>query len=259
MLFEKNIEVLRSPGVELEVCIIPWDSDIFGFQVAQIERVSIHESGQFGGALAELDDWLAENEVRLASCRLGSDRLRESMLLESHGFRFVEMIYSPTLELPFVSAPSQSDLTITAASPEDLPAIKDIAGTAFSTGRFLLDWRLDPALSHKRYQAWVANSFNDEGQQVLKATAGRSVVGFFILEERPDGSVYWHLTAIAPEWQKRGVGKRLWSAMALRHSAAGLRRIETTISAHNAPVMNIYAGLGFRFGAPRMTLHWVRP
>ena len=84
------------------------------------------------------------------------------------------------------------------------------------------------------------------------------MAGFFIVEERPDGSVYWHLTAIAPASQGKGIGKRLWSAMVRRCVDSGASRIETTISAHNTPVMNIYAGLGFRFGSPRLTLHWVR-
>ena len=33
---------------------------------------------------------------------------------------------------------------------------------------------------------------------------------------------------------------------------------ETTISAHNAPVVNLYARLGFRFTRPQATFHWRR-
>ncbi|HEX6006219.1 MAG TPA: GNAT family N-acetyltransferase [Burkholderiales bacterium] len=258
MGFEKNLEVLHGSGVELEVCKIAWDSEVFGFPVAQIERISLHGAGLPVGTIRELAVWLSDNAIRLASCRLASDQLHESMLLEANGFRFVEMIYAPTLELPSRLAAAPSDLAIGPASPQDLPAIKDIAGTAFSTGRFLLDWRLDGTLSHRRYRWWVENSFLDERQQVLKATCGGALVGFFIVEERPDRSVYWHLTAVAPEWQNRGIGKRLWTEMTLRHSARNLRRIETTISAHNTAVMNLYADLGFRFTAPRMTFHWIK-
>ena len=37
----------------------------------------------------------------------------------------------------------------------------------------------------------------------------------------PDASVYWHLTAVAPEWQGKGVGMSLWRTMLLRHRAEG--------------------------------------
>jgi RimJ/RimL family protein N-acetyltransferase len=150
------------------------------------------------------------------------------------------------------------ELVIERAGADDLPAIEAVAGAAFATGRFKLDFRIDPAASDRRYRIWVRNSFADSRQQVLKATVAGDLVGFFIVEERPDRSAYWHLTAIAPAHQGKGIGRRLWAAMVRRHFESGASRIETTISAHNPPVMNIYAALGFRFGAPRMTLHWVR-
>jgi RimJ/RimL family protein N-acetyltransferase len=40
-----------------------------------------------------------------------------------------------------------------------------------------------------------------------------------------------------------------------RHRDRGMTAVETTISAHNLPVMNLYARLGFRFSQAEMTLH----
>jgi RimJ/RimL family protein N-acetyltransferase len=180
------------------------------------------------------------------------------MLLEANGFRFVEMVYRPSLSPIPAIARIDGDLAVSEARLEDLPAIEAIAEGAFSTGRFLLDWRLDRKSSHRRYATWVRNSFEDPRQAVLKACLGGDIVGFFVVEDRPDLSAYWHLTAIATRWQGKGIGKRLWREMVARHHAAGQQRIETTISAHNPSVMNIYAGLGFRFNSPQTTFHWVR-
>ena len=91
--------------------------------------------------------------------------------------------------------------------------------------------------------------------QVVKAVVDGRIAGFFIVEERPDGTAYWHLTAVSPNFQHRGVGKSLWKAMMARHRKAGMHAVETTISAHNTAVMNLYATLGFRFGAAEMTFH----
>jgi L-amino acid N-acyltransferase YncA len=209
-------------------------------------------------AMHEVLDWMNQRQVRLASCRLDSLRLRESILLEENGFRFIEMVYSPWRELTPASAASGADIAIESAQAEDLDAIEHIAGTAFATGRYRLDWRLPADASDQRYRGWVRNSFSDPRHQVLKASVAGEIVGFFIVEVRGDASVYWHLTAIAPSCQGRGYGRRLWQAMVDRHRAAGMTSIHTTISAHNAPVLNIYAALGFRFGAPQMTFHWLR-
>ena len=64
-----------------------------------------------------------------------------------------------------------------------------------------------------------------------------------------------HLTAIAPAFQNRGIGKALWRAMLSRHYQAGMRAVETTVSAHNTAVLNLYAQLGFRLHPGGMTLH----
>ncbi len=93
---------------------------------------------------------------------------------------------------------------------------------------------------------------------LLKAEVEGDLVGFFILEHRPDRSVYWHLTAIAPRWQGKGMGMSLWQTMLLRHRTEGASFVETTISAHNLPIINLYARLGFSFRSAQMTFHWLR-
>jgi ribosomal protein S18 acetylase RimI-like enzyme len=258
MRFERNIERIATEGLTLDFSMVPWDTEIFGYPVGQIEAVRLEGAGDQGRAFREFSAWCEERAVRLVSCRLPSDRLRESMFLEDQGFRFVEMVYSPELPLRD-AAPRHGDrLRITEAQQGDIPAIRAIAKAAFSTGRFLLDWRLDAEASHRRYGVWVENSFGNPQHCVLKAIIGEDIAGFFIVEEKPNGECYWHLTAVAPEWQGKGIGRELWESMAARHKAAGLSRIRTTISAHNAPVINVYARLGFRFGAPQVTLHWLR-
>lgn len=258
MHFDRRIETIAARGFEVDVFLVPWDTEIFGFPVAQIDRLALSSGADLADGMRLLQGWMDHHQVRLASCRLDSRALHESMLLETHGYRFVEMVYSPVLAPITPVGPEDGELLVEDVGEADLPAIEAIAGTAFETGRYKLDWRIDPAASDRRYRIWVRNSFADLKQQVLKATLAGELVGFFIVEEQPDRSAYWHLTAIAPAFQGKGIGKRVWSAMVRRHHQGGLLRIETTISAHNPPVMNIYGALGFKFGAPRMTLHWVR-
>lgn len=257
---EGEIETITGSDAEVDVSMVPLDSAILGFPVARIERVAIGERPVAGWKLPELQSWLDRHDVKVASSRLASDRLRESMLLEDNGFRFIEMVFAPTLCLvhaEFTSVPL-AGIEVMDAEIDDIPAIEAIARTGFSTGRLLLDWRLDAALNGIRYAAWVRNSFGSRLHTVLKATLQDEIVGFFIVERQAGGGVYWHLTALSPAWQGKGIGSRLWATMVERHRVEGVKSIATTISAHNVPVMNIYARLGFRFTSPQMTFHWVR-
>jgi GNAT superfamily N-acetyltransferase len=246
---------LEIDGAALDWFLVPWDTAIFGFPVAQISRIVLGDDPLATGILREFDAWCADHDVRLVSCRLDHLQLPESMALEADGFRFVEMVYQPRLgSLDRVARPKYK-IHVSAAGPDDLPAIQEIAYAAFSTGRFLLDRRLAPELSRRRYATWVRSTLDTPEQELLKAEFGADLVGFFIVEHRSDASVYWHLTAIAPDWQGQGLGLSLWRTMLLRHRTEGATLVDTTISGHNTAAMDLYARLGFSFSSAQMTFH----
>jgi ribosomal protein S18 acetylase RimI-like enzyme len=245
-------------GAILECSLVPWDAEIFGFPVAQIGRLELDATADPTEVLAAFDGWCSEQAVRLVSCRLDHGQLRESMALEATGFRFVEMVYGPRFDrFDSIGTPTH-DVRWGDATEADVARIEAIAHSAFTTGRFLLDGRLDAELSRRRYATWVRTSFGSARQVVLKAEVDGQLVGFFIVEHRPDRSVYWHLTAIAPDWQGKGVGRSVWQAALHRHRAEGASFVETTISGHNLPAINLYARLGFSFASAQMTFHRLR-
>src|SRR6476469_1208561 len=89
---------IRTDAAAIECFLVPWDSEIFGFPVAQISRFDLDDGADATDALREFEAWCAERDVRLVSCRLDHLRLRESMALEDLGFRFIEMVYEPHLD-----------------------------------------------------------------------------------------------------------------------------------------------------------------
>ena len=237
----------------------PWDTSLFGYPVAQITAIEVR------GAEAS-DDLAAFEETRdgcgigLVSCRLDHDRLVESMLLEDHGFRFIEMVYQPELDRwPPPDAIPDSPLQVELAGDEDLPAVLDIAGHAFRSERFHIDPRLDPAIGDQRYRNWARSSLRHSSQQLYVIHDRSRPVAFFVTELQTDGTCYWHLTAVAPDAQGQGYGRRAWLAMLRLAQDQGATRVQTCIAARNHRVLNLYARLGFRFPPPLMTFHWVRP
>jgi RimJ/RimL family protein N-acetyltransferase len=253
-----DVHRIETPALHLEFSLVPWDTEILGAPVGQITEIVCAD--QQSGALdfGRFEHWRDELHARLVSCRLMHDRISESMLLERRGFRFIEMIYRPQLTTVREATFDQDDLEITPATGGDMTIIEEIAGSAFKTDRFHLDPRIDHDFADRRYRRWVRTSLQHQSQRLLKVSKAGRVVAFFIVEPFPDGRCYWHLTAIAPAAQGKGLGKRIWRAMIMRHKGEGVDRIETTISAHNVAAMNLYAGLGYRFQPPAMTFHWYR-
>jgi RimJ/RimL family protein N-acetyltransferase len=249
---------LETPNLKLTAQHVPWDSEIYETVVVQVTDVEVLNTEGASADYATFEAWCSAGSVGLVSCRLPHDRLRESMLLEQHGFRFIEMVLHPRTQLSGEMLPPDENLMITRADETDLAELSSLAERAFRYERYHVDPRLDPRRADLRYGRWVLNSQAHESQCLLKVSDSGRTIALFIVEERPDQSVYWHLTAIAPEYQGHGYGRRVWRAMLRRHQLDGLREVATTISARNTPVLNLYSQLQFRFDPPEMTFHWVR-
>lgn len=236
----------------------PWDEVICGFPVLQITAMEIH------GSNAGDDMQIFESErdrlgAGLVSCRLSHECMTESMLLEDHGFRFIEMLYAPELDLStFNTDEHVALLAVSRAREDDLPSLLEIAGTSFHNERFKMDPRLDPNVSDQRYQNWVASSLRHPTQELYVICDGARRIAFFVTELLEDGTCYWHLNAVAPDAQGQGYGWRVWLSMLNQATKAGARRVRTSIVARNHRVLNLYARLGFFFPPPSMTFHWVR-
>lgn len=238
--------------------LVPWDAAIFGFPVAQIYTLTILDTTQAALEYRAVTNWLDEMQIKIASCRLAHDRLRESMFLEEQGFRFIEMVLHPRIDgLSRFDLP-EDNLTVAQAEEADVAALQAVAEKVFGYERYHIDPRLDPYMADQRYGQWVKNSYSHPRQRLLKILDVDRLIAFFIVENQDDGGAYWHLTAVAPEYQGQGYGRRAWRAILRYHRAEGAEYVTTTISARNVPVLNLYARLGFNFLPPEMTFHWVR-
>lgn len=250
--------ILNTPGLRLAWSEAPWDTAIFGFPVLQISRMEVLDLSA-GEDIALFEAARDRLEAGLVSCRLAHERLRESMLLEEHGFRFIEMVFQPELDdLQARDLGDPAGLGVALAEAADLPAVEKIAGSAFRNERFHVDPRLDSALGDQRYRQWVRSSLSHPSQRLYVVWDGGHLVAFFVTEMLADGTCYWHLNAVAPAAQGRGYGRRAWQAMLLRARVEGAKRVRTCIVARNHRVLNLYARLGFRFPPPTMTFHWVK-
>lgn len=249
---------LDTPRLRLSAQEAPWDSAIYGMPVVQIEDIEVLDQDGAVSDYPHYATWIDAEQVGIVSCRLAHDRLRDSMFLEEHGFRFIEMVLHPRRDSLQATQIPADELLIAPAAEADLRALQDIADHAFGYERYHLDPRLDPRQGDQRYSRWVRNSLHHKSQRLIKVSDGERLIALFIVEIRSDKSVYWHLTSIAPQWQGQGYGRRVWRAMLRYHQVEGCQSVATTISARNTPVLNLYAQLQFRFTPPEMTFHWVR-
>lgn len=238
---------------------VAWDSIVLKAPVLHISDIRIQAPQAFEDMRA-FESFRDELGATLVSCRLPHDHLSESMFLERRGFRFIEMIYKPELDLCAYIPKFCCDLLEVSRADikQDLPSLVELAGASFSHERFHMDPLLGPDLGNKRYQNWVKNAISNNNQEIYLVRDGDKLIAFFIIELLADKTCYWHLNAIAPGNQGQGYGKRAWLTMIQHAILAGSTKILTSVAVRNHRALNLYARLGFRFSYPMMTFHWVK-
>lgn len=249
---------IETASLKLSAQEAAWDSKIYEVPVVQITDIAVRNVKGAAVDFRSYESWGRDEQIGITSCRLAHDRLKESIFLESRAFRFVEMVLHPMLGSLQSRVFPEDNLIIMSASEADLPALKRIAEQSFSFERYHVDPRLNPKRGDERYAQWVCNSLDHPSQQLLKVSDEERLLALFLIELRADRSAYWHLTAIAPQWQGQGYGRRVWLTMLNYCKSQGCHSVATTISARNTPVLNLYSQLQFRFTPPEMTFHWVR-
>jgi len=248
---------LDSDSLLISASFVPWDTEALGFSVAQIKEFRIRKKQGVTDGFSRFKAWCRANSYGLVSCRLPLQFLSESMFLESHGFRFIETVIHPEFSgLQGLRLPDMG-LSVEPAAEPDLPELGKIAEDVFEKERFHIDPRIDSVCGDRRYSNWVFSSFKDPEQQLLKVVNKGTVIALFIIEELENNAVCWHLTAVAKPFQGRGYGGRAAMAMLRYHRSLGKKLVWTTISTRNTRVLNLCAGLGFRFISPEMTFHWL--
>lgn len=238
-------------GARLRCAPVPWDTETFGFEVAQLQALEGDPAG-FAAALAAYDGWCRARGVRFSSARLPLDQRQALSAVQAAGFEWIEQVVYPALDLATVDHDVGADLGL--AREDEREQVAAIAGAAFVHQRFHVDPRFPRELADRRYAEWVARSWEDPADQVVVLRDAGRVAGFWVVSIEAQ-SAYLPLTAVAEHAQGRGLGRRLWRGGAAWAKGQGARGIRTCVSAANLAVLGLYGRLGWRFHDPAANLH----
>jgi GNAT superfamily N-acetyltransferase len=244
-----------------EVAILPWDSRIFGFPVAQyrpgkLSAVLEDRASVFQSLLA----WSREHNVQLMSCTVPGNQFQWLALLNTLGFRFVDYNVRVRLrDLQNAKLP-EARMTVRPAEPPDQSAVEHLAGTSFGFSRYHADALFPSELSDLRFRKWMTHAFGIAGLETLIYVMGEpgNVIGFYHVELKA-GIADLRLAAVDRSLQRTMVGFELYCAVLHRLRTAGAREVISKISVANMGVMRVYLRLGFELAEPEPVFHWHVP
>jgi hypothetical protein len=252
---------LSSGAPELgSVALLRWDEEVFGFRVGDYAPGDAAALVDRADELARsLEAWAEREGVELVGCRIGTRPAALGALVESAGFRFVEIQLRATL--PRLKAPDLRSprLTIRTAEKSDHAGIAQIAESAFTLGRYHADPRFPRALADRRYRVWIERALADPSPHAWIGVVGPpGDPRGFLQTEVPGMAADIRLAAVRGD--VAGIaGPELFLGALHELARRGVGSVTARISAVNAAVWNIYASLGFRFHEPEIVYHWHRP
>jgi len=140
------------------------------------------------------------------------------------------------------------------ARPDDEPAVRNIAATAFSETRFHCDPCIPVQTADRIKEEWAANYFSgNRGDSMIVVEDEGSVAGFLLAIKQPDNFVI-DLIAVGTSARNKGYGKAMIDRLGEHYGSPGLSiRVGTQLS--NTRSLEFYQKLGFRLTSAHYMFH----
>jgi ribosomal protein S18 acetylase RimI-like enzyme len=196
-------------------------------------------------------------KIKVLTCRINPDFYKQ-LFLQFNNFVFIESILSPRRSLESIDEvilDIQSEVIFRKCRTTEIMIVEEMAKRIFVYDRFSWDKRMKHNYSGDRYEDWVKTAVQVEKYELYVAQIMEEIIGFFIVENVKDSTIYWHLTGIDERFQGKGIGKKVWAGALRYFHSLGFTHVETSISSNNLATLNLYRHLNFHFGKLSYTFH----
>jgi ribosomal protein S18 acetylase RimI-like enzyme len=137
-----------------------------------------------------------------------------------------------------------ADSTVRRSRDDDLPALRELAATAFVHSRFAADPFFSEAEVEAFHRQWVTNLHNGLAQAVLVSVDAGDVTGFVSCSLLGSAGRI-PLIAVKDGRRGAGIGKSLVQAALAWFSASGAAEVRVKTQAANTPAVGLYERAGF--------------
>lgn len=106
---------------------------------------------------------------------------------------------------------------------------------------------LETVLSEECYELTMeafGRQLSWDSELVLVASVGDEIAGI-IIGTIDNNKGYYYRIAVLPDYQRRGLGKRLIESLRTRFEQRNVSKIMITADEHNEPILSLYESLGY--------------
>jgi GNAT superfamily N-acetyltransferase len=232
--------------------ILDWDSRMFGFTAARLDRFTATGPLTGEGLQTVLSAFLEkcrERGVQHLIARVGAEELDAIHALERNEFEMLDGVQTFSMRLELRPPdPLAGDFTIRLSERGDEEQVAAIARTAYVYDRFHADSMLSAEQADRVHEEWMRNSCRGlAADAVFVAVSGDRVLGYVtckIDRDTPAGVIV--LVATLKEFRGRGIARQTTQRALQWFWDQNVRIVEVGTQLRNVEAGRVYENAGFR-------------
>lgn len=229
---------------------LDWDSEFFKRRIARV-ATSILTEETLKGVLA----WCKENSIDCLYFLADAADKESAVVAVDNGFRFVDIRATYERQLAGDNDLGEGTPEIRSCVPEDVPALRSIAGVSHHDSRFYFDPNFSESACNELYETWIEKSCRGYADAVLVAEIKGQAVGYISLHLNEGNQGQIGLIAVGADAKGQGLGKKLINESLRWFSSQGASRVRVVTQGRNLVAQRLYQRFGFQLASVEVWYH----
>ncbi len=245
------------PKMPADLCqFLEWDSHFFGRRIARLRRERLTLD-----VLKEALDWCQASRIECLYFLADANDLQTSDLVCQYQFRLVDTRVTLGMSLDQAAPGTQVDAaTLRPFRPEDLPALRDMAGHLHEDSRFFVDKNFSEERARELFRVWITKTCEAPVSRVFVGVIGQRVAGYIACSVGEDSTGRIELMGVAPFARGQGLGTSLVGAGLRWLASKGSMRALVVTQGRNIAAQRLYQRCGFTTSSMQYWFHrWFEP
>jgi dTDP-4-amino-4,6-dideoxy-D-galactose acyltransferase len=218
---------------------LTWDSDFFGFGIAQLEE--LHEASD----LIFVDEFAKSNNIRLVQALADLKNTKFIEILENSGFHYVDTRVDFVMEL---NKKGNKNIHWIQANESDIEDIKSIADSLFIDSRFFHPI-FDQARANELFNLWAEKAVKGEFDNLcLKSTLNgtEELTGLVTIKFLNEKDARIGLIGVSRKHLGKGIGTYLIDSAITFLKENDFEKLFIATQGKNLGAINLYIKSGFK-------------
>jgi dTDP-4-amino-4,6-dideoxy-D-galactose acyltransferase len=226
---------------------LEWDSRFFGLRIARLTEPRLTAN-----SVASARRWCRANQIDCLYFLADTDDAETVMLAQINAFQLVDIRLTLERSLSGGIEPAPA---VRPFQPAHAAPLRAIARVSHRDSRFYYDAHFARQQCDALYEAWIERSFGGWADAVLVAEWDDAPAGYISCHLAPPGMGSIGLFAVAPEYQRRGLGRQLVAAALEYFRQNGMQQATVVTQGRNVVSQRVYQRCAFMTRSAQLWYH----